>query len=253
MSDRTRPPGSEHFLQTIGIVEYFITNPRLVSRSLLGQDSARFEDPDSRLRCRELTADKRFGDNGALQASYRWSRLKGSFEGFFRNDNGQSDPAISSLFDFPTNVPTYTAIGVPEFGYRGDIRYLGAGRGPLPNDRPHQFKMDGNYSLNCGPQPWCGLERSVRDAADGRLRRTRTTQNAGEIPEGPRGSGIQTVDGFKTRSPFESRRRRSHRLRLEARRHRRVGSLADVLNLLNRVAGDGLRQFHGIPFGAHEP
>jgi hypothetical protein len=33
-------------------------------------------------------ADKRFGDTWRLQASCRWSRLEGNFEGFFRNDNG---------------------------------------------------------------------------------------------------------------------------------------------------------------------
>jgi len=50
----------------------------------------------------------------------------GNFEGFFRNDNGQSDPGISSLYDYPTNDPTYTAIGGQQFGYVGDIRFLGA-------------------------------------------------------------------------------------------------------------------------------
>ena len=59
-----------------------------------------------------------------MQASYRWSRLWGNFEGFFRNDNGQSDPAITSLFDFPTNDPSYTALGAAEH-FRGDIRFLG--------------------------------------------------------------------------------------------------------------------------------
>ena len=66
----------------------------------------------------------------------------GTYEGFFRDDNGQSDPGITSLFDFPTNDPSYTSIGVPQFGYSGDVRYLGAlGEGPLPLDRPHQFKV----------------------------------------------------------------------------------------------------------------
>ena len=74
----------------------------------------------------EVTADKRFANRWALQASYRYSRLRGTYEGFFRDDNGQSDPGITSLFDFPTNDPSYTAIGVPQFGYSGDVRYLGA-------------------------------------------------------------------------------------------------------------------------------
>ena len=65
-----------------------------------------------------MTADKRFANNWALQASYRYSRLRGTYEGFFRDDNGQSDPGITSLFDFPTNDPSYTSIGVPQFGYQ---------------------------------------------------------------------------------------------------------------------------------------
>ena len=45
---------------------------------------------------------------------------------------------ITSLFDFPTDDPTYTSIGVPQFGYRRDVRYLGVlGEGPLPLDRLH--------------------------------------------------------------------------------------------------------------------
>ena len=43
-----------------------------------------------------LTAEKRFANRWGLQSSYRWSRLHGNFEGFFRNDNGQSDPAVYS-------------------------------------------------------------------------------------------------------------------------------------------------------------
>ena len=113
-----------------------------------------FEDAIHDYDAVELTAEKRFGNNWGLQTSYRWSRLHGTFEGFFRNDNGQSDPAITSLFDFPTNDPSYTAIGVPEFGFRGDIRYLGAlGAGPLP-DRPTAPVQGVRQLLDeLGPEP----------------------------------------------------------------------------------------------------
>ena len=106
-------------------VEYFITNPRNNYPAVL-DNAASFENPIHKYNAVELTIEKRFADNWSVQSSYRWSKLEGNFEGFFRNDNGQSDPAISSLYDFPTNDPTYTSIGVPEFGYRGDVRYLGA-------------------------------------------------------------------------------------------------------------------------------
>jgi hypothetical protein len=67
----------------------------------------------------DVTLNRRLADNWSMIASYRWSRLRGNFEGFYRDDNGQSDPGITSLYDFPTNDPSYTAIGVPELGYRG--------------------------------------------------------------------------------------------------------------------------------------
>ena len=99
--------------------------------------------------------------------SYRWSRLHGSFEGFFREDNGQSDPGITSLYDFPTNDPSYTAIGGPQFGYQGDIRYLGAlGAGPLPLDRPHQFKIVGNRAFDNGLSAGRRLQHGLGQAAD---------------------------------------------------------------------------------------
>ena len=52
--------------------------------------------------------DRRFTNNWMLLASYRYSRLRGNYEGFFREDNGQSDPGITSLYDFPTNDPNFT-------------------------------------------------------------------------------------------------------------------------------------------------
>jgi hypothetical protein len=36
--------------------------------------------------------------------NYRWAKLFGNYEGAYRNDNGQSDPSISSLFDFTQGV-----------------------------------------------------------------------------------------------------------------------------------------------------
>jgi len=36
--------------------------------------------------------------------NYRWAKLYGNYEGLYRNDNGQSDPSISSLFDFSNGV-----------------------------------------------------------------------------------------------------------------------------------------------------
>jgi len=76
-------------------------------------------------RALEFTATKRFTNIWQLIASYVYSSLTGNYEGLFRNDNGQSDPNITSLFDLQSLL---------------DRTY-----GHLPNDRPHQFKVDGSY------------------------------------------------------------------------------------------------------------
>src|SRR5215212_9451949 len=80
-------------------------------------------------RAVEFTATKRFTNNFQFIASYVFSSLIGNYEGLFRNDNGQSDPNITSLFDLQSLLAnTY---------------------GRLPNDRPHQFKFNGSYRT-----PW---------------------------------------------------------------------------------------------------
>ena len=73
----------------------------------------------------EFTLNRRFANNFSFNTSYVYSSLIGNYEGLFRNDNGQSDPNITSLFDLPSLLP---------FTY-----------GRLPNDRPHQFKFNGSY------------------------------------------------------------------------------------------------------------
>lgn len=80
-------------------------------------------------RALEFTLNRRFADNFAFQTSYVFSSLTGNYEGLFRNDNGQSDPNITSLFDL--------------------VSLLANTYGRLPNDRPHQFKFNGTYQT-----PW---------------------------------------------------------------------------------------------------
>src|SRR5207244_5228625 len=188
-----------------GSVEYILTNPSSASpiapqAAFLG---ATFDEPVHKCRAFELTFNRRFAANWSMLASYRWSRLRGNFEGFYRDDNGQSDPGITSLYDFPTNDPSYTAIGVPQFGYRGDIRFLGDPNGILPLDRPHQVKVFGNYAFPMGLGVGVGLNLSS-GAPLTPLAANPNYTNGGEIPEAPRGSGIQSIDGFTTRTPFQS-------------------------------------------------
>jgi outer membrane receptor protein involved in Fe transport len=231
LEDIAQYPVVAYDLGLVESVEYILTNPDS-SFPTLGGLGAEFEDPEHTYNALEFTADRRFSNNWSLMGSYRWSRLNGSFEGFFREDNGQSDPGITSLYDFPTNDPSYTAIGGPQFGYQGDIRYLGAlGAGPLPLDRPHQFKVAGNRAFNNGFASGAVLQMGSGKPLTA-LEGLSAYGNTGEVPLTPRADGFETIDGFQERTPFE------FQLDLQASYGITVGSdrltlLADVFNLFN--------------------
>lgn len=115
---------------------YFIFNPGrrgggettedLACTGAGGAPSAQCFGPARRYyRALEFSATKRFSNNYQFIASYVYSSLIGNYEGLFRNDNGQSDPNITSLFDL--------------------VSLLNGLYGRLPNDRPHQLKFDGSY------------------------------------------------------------------------------------------------------------
>jgi len=59
-----------------------------------------FVDPVRNYKSMEFEVNKSFAKNFQMRANYRIAKLFGNYEGSFRNDNGQSDPNISSLFDF---------------------------------------------------------------------------------------------------------------------------------------------------------
>jgi hypothetical protein len=216
---------------------------------------AGFENPQHKYDAVEVTANKTFSSNWSLVASYRWSRLNGNYEGFYRNDNGQSDPAITSLFDFPTNDPSYTAIGVPEFGYRGDIRYQGCtlGCGVLPNDRTHQVKLYGNYAfsaLNVGVGIDAGTGKPLTNLAA-----NPNYTNAGEIPVTIRGGGITTIaDGTRDRAPmdFNVDLHADYTVKLGAGKQR-VMLIADAFNLFNRQTAQDYDYCSDSGFGTSNP
>lgn len=212
--------------------DYTLTNPS-PSTPVLTDLGATYEKPVHDYDAVQFTADKRFSNNWSLLSSYTWSRLHGTFEGFYREDNAQSDPGITSLYDFPTNDPSYVAIGVPQFGYQGDIRYLGkAGAGPLPLDRPHVVKVFGNYAFPFGLNLGIGQVMNSGKPLTGLAANPNYT-NGGEIPMTPRGEGIQTVSGFRKRTPFEYDTSVHADYAFRFGGSRRIVVLADVFNLFN--------------------
>jgi hypothetical protein len=233
-------------------VEYFITNVNSNTKvfpTTPGVTQARFEDPEHKYNAVELTLDRRLSNNWSAFASYRWSKLTGNFEGFYRSDNNQSDPAITSLFDFPTNDPSYTEVGVPRFGYRGDIRFLGCSIdcGVLPNDRPHQVKLFSTYAfrdVNFGIGVNSGSGRSLTELAANPV-----YANSGEIPMTVRGAGMQTADGFRKRTPMEFSvdLHADYAFRMGGERAATV--LFDFFNLTNRRSPDNYDNCSDIGFG----
>jgi hypothetical protein len=238
-------------------VEYFITNPGTDTKVVqcCGSNSISFENPIHKYDAVEVTLNKRFGGHWSALSSYRWSKLSGNFEGFFRSDNGQSDPAISSLFDFPTNDPTYVATGptgTQAHGGNGDIRFQGCtlGCGVLPVSRPHQLKLYGSSvwgPVNIG----IGFNAGSGQSLTG-LGANPVYANAGEIPLTERGGGFQTVDGLKTRAAMD----------LSFDLHgdygvniagKRFLLLADVFNLFNRQATLNYDNFYETTVGTLNP
>jgi Carboxypeptidase regulatory-like domain len=95
-----------------------------------------FSDPRRHYQAFELEANKSFSHNFMLRANYRYAKLFGNYEGLYRNDNGQSDPSISSLFDFTNGV----------------LGMLGAqfSRGYLNTDRRQVGNLYGSYVIPNG-------------------------------------------------------------------------------------------------------
>ena len=77
--------------------------------------------------------------------------------------------------------------------------------------------------------------------------------SAGEIPEAPRGAGFETVDGFRTRSPFQydTSLRADYGLRLGG--ERRIVLIADVFNLFNTQRVTDYNSYTETSFGSLNP
>jgi len=215
---------------------YVMTNPDSSTQVIAefpDLQSVTFEDPVHNYNAVEVTMDRRFSESWLLVASYRWSRLHGTYEGFFREDNGQSDPGITSLYDFPTGDPTFTSIGVQQFGWQGDVRHLGSlGEGPLPLDRPHAVKVFGNYQFDMGLSLAMGLTGTSGKPLTA-LAGHPNYGNGGEIPLTPRGEGFETIDGFKTRTPAEWQLDLQASYSMNLGGNQRVTLIADAFNVFN--------------------
>ena len=95
-----------------------------------------YKDPKREYEAVEFQVTKSFAHNWALNVNYRVAQLRGNYEGAFRNDNGQADPGISSLFDFTEG----------QLGLLANQQSIG----PLNADRKQTFNAHATYVLPSG-------------------------------------------------------------------------------------------------------
>ncbi|HET9696795.1 MAG TPA: carboxypeptidase regulatory-like domain-containing protein [Terriglobales bacterium] len=129
----------------------------------------------------EFEANKAFSRGYLFRFNYRWAKLYGNYEGAFRNDNGQSDPGISSLFDFTT----------------GNFNLLGDQFAPglLNTDRRHVVNGFFSYTFSNNMLKGLTLGTGIRVQQGTPLNilgNHPNYGNAGEVPLGGRGNKGRT-------------------------------------------------------------
>src|SRR5437867_2714227 len=117
--------------------EYLIANPGQGVGSTTGYletgEKVPAPKPTRKYKGFELHATKRFSNNYQFFTSYVWSRLTGNYDGTFQASTGQLDPNINSAYDY------------------ADFEVNNSGGGRLSNDRTHQLKFYGSYTVASGP------------------------------------------------------------------------------------------------------
>jgi len=145
-----------------------------------------FAKPVRRYQALELEFDKRYSNHWLAVVNFRYANLWGNYEGAYRNDNGQSDPGISSLFDF-------TAGGLGLLGDQFRPGWLSTDRRAVGNlflsytvgaDTPFFHGAKG-LTTGLGFRGQSGVPLSLLGDHPGYL-------NQGEVPIGGRGAAGRT-------------------------------------------------------------
>ena len=144
-----------------------------------------YPNPQRNYQAVEFEVNKTFSNNWLMRANLRVGRLLGNYEGAFRNDNGQSDPGISSLFDLTD----------------GSLGLLGhqLGIGPLNSDRKYVLNIFPSYTIPSGFAKNLVLGTGIQVASGLPITTLAAQQiygNPGEVPINGRGDlGRSPVTG----------------------------------------------------------
>jgi hypothetical protein len=136
-----------------------------------------FTDPIRQYWAMEFEVNKAFSKNWLMRANWRIAKIFGNFEGAFRNDNGQTDPSISSLFDFTPG----------QFGLLGDQFKPGV----LNTDRRNIVNAFFSYYVDHSALKGLTLGTGVNfqnGIPINDLKAHPVYENSGEVPVGGRGS-----------------------------------------------------------------
>jgi hypothetical protein len=153
-----------------------------------------------------ISANKRFAKRWLARASYTYSRLIGNYDGLYQAEQNYFAPNGNNAYDTPDLYANQN--------------------GPLPNDRPHLFHLDGFYTQPVGRGAFTfGLSFAARSGMP-------RNYVSGLVPGQelvmllPRGSGGRTPTVTELNGKLAYRRALSPKVALEA--------FIDLFNMLNQ-------------------
>jgi hypothetical protein len=189
-----------------------------------------YKDPKREYEAVEFEVRKAFTHNWALSVNYRIAQLRGNYEGAFRNDNGQADPGISSLFDF-------TEGGLGLLANQQSIGFLST-------DRKHVLNAHSTYVLPNGKLKGLTIGGGLSVLSGNPLTSLyaqQAYQNPGEVPLFGRGNlGRSPVTGSvdaHIEYPFK----------ITERMQLKVGF--DLFNIVDSTRQTTVNQFGDLGFG----
>ena len=200
-----------------------------------------FVNPVRKYKALELELNKRFSDGWQLLSNFRVASLRGNYEGHLRNDNGQTDPGISSLFDFTAG----------DFNLLGDQFQVG----PLNTDRRFISNIYGNYAFSKERSAFGGRFLNGLNLGAGLHMESGIPiseylphpvyLNAGEIPVGGRGK--------LGRTPYFAQLDLHADYPWVINERARVSFIADFFNVTNSRRVRLPDQFRQLDLGANNP
>lgn len=200
-----------------------------------------FPDPVRNYKALEIELNKRFSEGYQILSNFRIASLRGNYEGHFRNDNGQTDPGISSLFDFTA----------------GDFNLLGNqfAVGPLNTDRRFVANVYGSYSFDKGRlgqfgETLRGLTLGLNIHGESGVPYSKfgahpVYLNAGEVPLGGRGA--------LGRSPFYTQLDLHADFPYHISENKKISFVADFFNITNNRRERLINQFYESTAGQLNP